>query len=78
MELVPHPSSLPVDIELYEKITRMIRVGLGIYFNTDYYVASRKNTKSQEVQQVFYQRFVYDLISMFGQNLFYIDLNTLE
>ena len=27
---------------------------------------------------MFYQRFVYDLISMFGQNLFYIDLRTLE
>ena len=28
--------------------------------------------------KVYYQRFMYDLISMFGLNLFYLDLNTLE
>ena len=27
---------------------------------------------------MYYQRFMYDLISMFGLNLFYLDLNTLE
>jgi hypothetical protein len=29
-------------------------------------------------QNIFYARFVYDLISMFGLNLFYIELPTLE
>jgi hypothetical protein len=77
MELVPHPSSLPVDLDLYEMITPMLEVSLGIYFNTNYYVANRDNCK-KGTQNVFYQRFVYDLISMFGLNLFYIDIKTLE
>lgn len=77
MELVPHPSSLPIDLDLYDQITPMLQVALGIYYNTNYYVASRKNSK-QGFHHVFYQRFVYDLISMFGQNLFFIDVKTLE
>ena len=54
MELVPHPSSLPVDLTLYEQITPMLKTALGVYFNTDYYVASRKTIAREEVQYVFY------------------------
>ena len=50
---------------------------MGIYFNTDYYVA-RKESFKQGLPYVFYNRFVYDLISMFGTNLFYVEIRTLE
>lgn len=55
----------------------MFEQALGIYYHTNYYVA-RQETFKQGMGNVFYQRFVYDLISMFGLNLFYIDLPTLE
>lgn len=48
---------------------------MGIYFYSDYYVATSETYKNSFV---FYERFVYDLISMFGLNLFYIELPTLE
>ena len=48
---------------------------MGIYFYSDYYVARQDTYKNA---YVFYERFVYDLISMFGLNLFYIELPTLE
>ena len=46
---------------------------MGIYFNTSYYVATANNHYGG-TQNVFYSRFMYDLISMFGVNLFYIEL----
>lgn len=32
MELIPHPSTLPIDIELYESLTPMFQKALGIYY----------------------------------------------
>jgi len=58
-------------------MTPMFERALGIYYHTNYYVA-RLDTYKQGTGNVFYQRFVYDLISLFGLNLFYIDLATLE
>jgi hypothetical protein len=77
MELVHHPCALPIDIDLYEAITPLFEKALGIYFSTNYYVAKRETFK-HSISKVFYQRFTYDLISMFGVNLFYIQLRTLE
>ncbi len=53
MELVPHPSSLPIDLDLYEAITPMLQTALGIYYNTNYYVA-RRETFKQGASNVFY------------------------
>lgn len=77
LQLVPHFAALPIEINLYAAITPMLERALGIYFHTNYYVAKRTTLK-QASGNVFYQRFVYDLISMFGINLFYIDQQTLE
>ena len=55
----------------------MLKKALGIYFSTDYYVAKKESLKEGS-SQVFYSRFVYDLISMFGTHLFLIELRTLE
>jgi hypothetical protein len=53
MELIPHPSTLPIDIELYESLTPMFKKALGIYYQTSYYVARRETFKHGS-QNVFY------------------------
>lgn len=65
MELVHQPCALPIEIDLYEAITPLFEKALGIYFNTNYYVA-RKEVFKSKTRLVFYLRFMYDLISMFG------------
>lgn len=78
MELISHPSTLPVHIDLYEAVTPLFRAALGIYYNTNYYVARNETSNRYGSSNVFYPRFMYDLISMFGINLFFIELPTLE
>lgn len=78
LELVPHPSTLPIHIDLYEAVTPLLQQALGIYFHTNYYVARNETASRYGSTNVFYPRFMYDLISMFGLNLFYIELPTLE
>ena len=39
LELISHPSTLPVSIALYENVTPLLTVALGLYFNTNFYVA---------------------------------------
>ena len=53
----------------------MFQRALGIYYFSDYYVARQEVYKGR---RVYFQRFVYDLISMFGLHLFYIEIQTLE
>ena len=48
---------------------------MGIYYFSDYYVARQEVYKSNKV---YFKRFVYDLISMLGLHLFYIEIQTLE
>ena len=75
MELVQFPSILPLDLDVYENILPLFQKALGIYFFSDYYVARTDTFKGTKV---YLQRFIYDLISMFGLHLFYIELHTLE
>ena len=75
MELVDLPSSLPLDLDVYQSMLPLFQKALGIYFFSDYYVARSDTFKGKKV---YLQRFIYDLISMFGLHLFYIELNTLE
>jgi hypothetical protein len=53
----------------------LFQKALGIYFYSDYYVAREETYKNVFV---FYDRFVYDIVSMFGLHLFYIEIATLE
>lgn len=68
-------SELPLSFEVYSVIIPLYQKAMGIYFYSDYYVAREDTYKNAFV---FYDRFVYDLISMFGLNLFYIEIATLE
>lgn len=78
LELISHPSTLPISIELYEAVTPLFEQALGLYFQTNFYVAKQESFNKYGSTHVFYPRFMYDLISMFGLNLFYIELPTLE
>ena len=69
---------MPVSIDLYLQVAELFKAALGLYYQTSYYVARNDLTHSGNASNVFYQRFMYDLISMFGLNLFYIELPTLE
>lgn len=75
MEIISLPSKLPLDLDCYQSMLPLFQRALGIYFFSDYYVAREDVYKGQKV---YFSRFVYDLISMFGLHLFYIELQTLE
>lgn len=75
LEIVDQPTKLPLALEVYEAIQPLFQRALGIYYFSNYYVARDESFKGRKV---FFARFVYDLISMFGLHLFYIELQTLE
>ena len=75
MDLIPLPSKLPLDLEVYQSMLPLFQRALGIYFFSDYYVARDDVYKGHKV---YFNRFAYDLISMFGLHLFYIEVQTLE
>ena len=75
MELVDQPASLPLDLHVYQAILPLFQKALGIYFFSDYYVARLDTFKGNSVH---FNRFVYDLISMFGLHLFYVEVPQLE
>ena len=75
MKMVDKPTALPLNINIYESIMPIFAKAMGIYFHTNYYVARLPTYKSKHV---FFTRFTYDLVSMFGLNLFYIEPENLE
>lgn len=75
MELIQFPSKLPLDFECYQCLLPLFQQALGIYYYSDYYVAREEVYRSNKV---YFARFIYDLISMFGLHLFYIEPLTLE
>lgn len=70
LALVPLPSKLPLALDCYQTLLPVFQRALGIYYFSDYYVARQEVYKSNKV---YFKRFVYDLISMFGLHLFYIE-----
>ena len=75
MELIGLPSKLPLDLDAYQSMLPLFQRALGIYFFSDYYVARNDVYKGSKV---YFSRFAYDIISMFGLHLFYIEVQTLE
>ena len=68
-------SQIPLAIEVYEKIIGVFEVALGIYYQSSYYVAKRPVYKSEAV---FFERFCYDYVSLYGVNILFLELNDLE
>jgi hypothetical protein len=53
----------------------VFEIAMGIYYQSTYYVA-KKPTYKQDV--VFFERFCYDYISLFGVNILFLDIHQLE
>jgi hypothetical protein len=47
LDLVKHPSLLPIDINVYEAMFPLLKKALGIYFHTSYYVAREDTIKEK-------------------------------
>ena len=48
---------------------------MGVYYQSSYYIAKRPVYKAETVH---FDRFCYDLISLFGVNLLFIELEQLQ
>ena len=75
MKAVRHISLVPLAIEVYEEIMPIYEISLGVYYQSSYYVAKIPVYKSETVH---FDRFCYDLVSMFGVNILFIDIENLE
>lgn len=75
LKAVTHITLVPLAIEVYEEIMPIFEIALGVYYQSSYYVAKRPVYKSETVH---FDRFCYDLISMFGVNILFIELESLE
>lgn len=54
---------------------QIYELGLGVYFQSSYYVAKRPVYKQDAV---FFERFCYDYVSLFGVNILFLELDQLE
>jgi hypothetical protein len=61
--------------EVYERLIPVFEIALGVYYQSSYYVAKRPVYKGETV---FFDRFCYDLVSLFGVNILFIDIHKLE
>ena len=75
MEVVSSPAKLPLGLACYQACMPLFQRALGIYYFSNYYVARNEVYKNDKV---YFSRFLYDIISMFGLHLFYIEVQTLE
>ena len=72
MASVSHASHIPLAIEIYEQIMPLFEIALGVYYQSSYYIAKRPVYKAETVH---FDRFSYDLISLFGVNLLFIEID---
>ena len=68
-------SHIPLATDVYEKLMPIFEIALGVYFQSSYYVAKRPTYKSDAV---FFERFCYDYVSLFGVNILFLELEQLE
>jgi hypothetical protein len=53
----------------------VFEVALGVYYQSSYYVAKYPVYKAQTV---FFERFCYDFVSLFGVNILFLEIEQLE
>ena len=68
-------SHIPLATDVYERLMQIFEVALGVYFQSSYYVAKRPVYKQDAV---FFERFCYDYVSLFGVNILFLELDQLE
>ena len=53
----------------------IFEVALGVYYQSSYYVAKSPVYKAQTV---YFERFCYDFVSLFGVNILFLEIEQLE
>ena len=61
--------------KVYERLIPVFEHALGIYYQSSYYVAKRPIYKAETV---FFDRFCYDFVSLFGVNILFLEIRHLE
>lgn len=61
--------------KVYERLIPVFEHALGIYYQSSYYVAKRPIYKAETV---FFDRFCYDFVSLFGVNILFLEIQHLE
>lgn len=60
---------------MYAEIIPLFEKALGVYYQSSYYVAKPPSYKAETV---YFDRFCYDFISLFGVNILFLDIPNLE
>lgn len=68
-------TQIPLNLDIYESVFKLFTKALGYYYNSDYYRA-KVNEYTKSV--VFFDRFCFDFVSLFGENLLHITQNEFE
>ena len=72
LKCVSHITHIPLKIEYYEIILPTFQIALGVYYQSSYHIAKRPLYKKLNV---FFDRFCYDFISLFGVNLLFLEID---
>ena len=75
LKAVAHVTHIPLAIDIYEKLMPLFEIGLGVYYQSSYYVAKSPIYKSETV---YFDRFCYDFVSLFGVNILFLEIEQLE
>jgi hypothetical protein len=75
LQRVSHLGHIPLALKVYEQIMPVFQIALGVYFQSSYYVAKAPVYKQDTV---FFDRFCYDYVSLFGINILFLDVTQLE
>lgn len=72
-ELTLEIQTLPLDVEIYAKAQTSLKEVLGVFYDTDAYMATKKTQK-----HLFFDKFCFDLVSMLGKNVFRLSVEDVE
>ena len=71
LSLIQNFTNIPLAIDIYERLIPLYEKALGVYYQSSYYVAKRPVYKSDTI---FFERFCYDVVSLFGVNILFLEL----
>jgi hypothetical protein len=75
LKAVSNLSHIPLATEIYQRLMNIYETALGIYYQSSYYVAKYPVYKAETV---FFERFCYDFVSLFGVNILFLEIEQLE
>ena len=75
LKAVSQLGHIPLATSVYERLIPVFETALGVYYQSSYYVAKRPVYKADTV---FFDRFCYDFVSLFGVNILFLEIQHLE